>query len=124
VTLALHAIGDAAVRAALDAFARWPAEARARLRPRIEHAQLVHPDDFGRFAALGVVASMQPSHAATDPRAGAAAVGGARGARRLRLAHARGGGRRARVRFRRADRADRPAGRSVGRDHGPAKDAR
>jgi len=80
VTLALHAIGDAAVRAALDAFARWPAGARARLRPRIEHAQLVHPDDFGRFAALGVVASMQPSHAATD-RALAQRLWGERGAR-------------------------------------------
>jgi len=80
VTLALHAIGDAAVRAALDAFARWPAGARARLRPRIEHAQLVHPEDFGRFKELGVVASMQPAHSATD-RALAERLWGGRDAR-------------------------------------------
>ena len=80
VTLALHAIGDAAVRAALDAFARWPAAERARLRPRIEHAQLVHPDDVGRFRALGVIASMQPAHSATD-RALARKLWGERDAR-------------------------------------------
>jgi predicted amidohydrolase YtcJ len=65
--LAVHAIGDAANRAALDGLeatrARW--EAR-RLRPRIEHAQLLHPSDLARFAALGVTASMQPSHAPSD----------------------------------------------------------
>jgi hypothetical protein len=58
----IHAIGDAAVRTALDAFAAIPVADLARLpcRPRIEHAQLVHPDDVPRFARLGVVASMQP----------------------------------------------------------------
>lgn len=65
-TLALHAIGDAATRTALDAFAAWPAAERARLRPRIEHAQLVADSDRARFAELGVVASMQPSHATSD----------------------------------------------------------
>jgi predicted amidohydrolase YtcJ len=65
-TLALHAIGDAATRAALDAFARWPAADRQRLRPRIEHAQLVHPADRPRFRELGVIASMQPTHAVSD----------------------------------------------------------
>ncbi len=65
-SLALHAIGDAAVRAALDHFASWPAQDRARLRPRIEHAQLVAPGDLARFAALGVVASMQPTHCTSD----------------------------------------------------------
>ena len=65
-TLALHAIGDAATRAALDAFARWPSADRRRLRPRVEHAQLVHPDDFARFEELGVIASMQPTHAVSD----------------------------------------------------------
>ena len=79
LTLALHAIGDRATRAALDAFARWPAAARARLRPRIEHAQLVHPDDVPRFAALDVIASMQPVHALSD-RALAERVWGARDA--------------------------------------------
>ncbi|MEO6461791.1 MAG: amidohydrolase family protein, partial [Candidatus Eisenbacteria bacterium] len=65
-SLALHAIGDAATRAALDVFAAWPAAERARLRPRIEHAQLVDPADVPRFGALGVVASMQPQHAVAD----------------------------------------------------------
>jgi predicted amidohydrolase YtcJ len=76
--LAVHAIGDAANRAVLDALEatreRW---APRRLRPRIEHAQLLHPDDLARFAALGVTASMQPSHAPSD-RAVAEAVWGAR----------------------------------------------
>ena len=64
---AIHAIGDAAVRAALDAIAALPPEQRRlRLPHRIEHAQLVHPDDLDRFAQLGVVASMQPLHATAD----------------------------------------------------------
>src|SRR4051812_6080372 len=65
--LAVHAIGDAANRAVLDALAatreRWHPRG---LRPRIEHAQLLHPVDLGRFAELGVTASMQPSHAPSD----------------------------------------------------------
>jgi predicted amidohydrolase YtcJ len=76
--LAVHAIGDAANRAVLDAFAttreRWQPRG---LRPRIEHAQLLHPDDLARFAELGVTASMQPSHATSD-RAVAEAAWGAR----------------------------------------------
>jgi hypothetical protein len=76
--LAVHAIGDAANRAVLDALEatreRW---APRRLRPRIEHAQLLHPDDLARFAALGVTASMQPSHAPSD-RSLAEAVWGTR----------------------------------------------
>ena len=39
---------------------------RKRLRHRIEHAQLVHPDDLRRFGALGVIASVQPVHATSD----------------------------------------------------------
>ena len=65
--LAVHAIGDAANRAVLDALAatrgRW--EPRG-LRPRIEHAQILDPADLVRFAGLGVTASMQPSHAPSD----------------------------------------------------------
>ena len=64
---AIHAIGDRAVHAALDALATLPPEQRQlRLPHRVEHAQLVHPDDLPRFAALGVVASMQPIHATAD----------------------------------------------------------
>ena len=59
----LHAIGDAAVRQALDAYeALGPGEAASR-RHRVEHIETLHPTDLPRFAGLGVVASMQPMHA-------------------------------------------------------------
>ncbi|HYH79464.1 MAG TPA: amidohydrolase, partial [Longimicrobium sp.] len=65
----LHAIGDAANRQALDAFERAarvnPAQPR---RHRIEHAQVLAPDDIARFRRLGVIASMQPTHATSDMR--------------------------------------------------------
>jgi len=71
---AIHAIGDAANRRVLDAFAKakdilGPQPEGARLINRIEHAQLLHPDDIPRFAQLGVVASMQPLHATSDMHA-------------------------------------------------------
>ncbi|MBI4864430.1 MAG: amidohydrolase [Candidatus Riflebacteria bacterium] len=60
----VHAIGDGAVRMALDAFesaaSRHP---KIRLGHRIEHIEVVDPSDVPRFAKLGVVASMQPYHA-------------------------------------------------------------
>ena len=56
----MHAIGDHANSLALDAFAATGA------RGRIEHAQLLTPDDLGRFAELGIVASVQPEHAVDD----------------------------------------------------------
>jgi predicted amidohydrolase YtcJ len=62
VPVAVHAIGDRANRDALDAFAAVP----DAIRPRIEHAQCLHPDDIPRFAQLGVTASIQPSMAVTD----------------------------------------------------------
>jgi predicted amidohydrolase YtcJ len=67
--LAFHAIGDKANRIALDVF-----EAVAKANPprdrrdRIEHAQVVAPEDLPRFAKLNVIASMQPSHQTTDMR--------------------------------------------------------
>ncbi len=65
--VAVHAIGDAANRAALDAFERSQDTWReAGLRPRIEHAQLLADEEFGRFGALGVAASVQFSHAPSD----------------------------------------------------------
>jgi predicted amidohydrolase YtcJ len=70
--LAVHAIGDRANHETLNAFARlrdFESErigTGARLRHRIEHVQALHPDDAGRLAALGVVASMQPIHATSD----------------------------------------------------------
>jgi predicted amidohydrolase YtcJ len=61
--LELHAIGDAAVRQALDAYeGLGPGEAAAA-RHRVEHIETIHPEDLPRFAGLGVVASMQPMHA-------------------------------------------------------------
>lgn len=65
--LAVHAIGDAANRAALDGFAATTESWRAAgLRHRIEHAQCVDPSDTARFAAIGVAASVQFSHATSD----------------------------------------------------------
>ena len=67
IAVAVHAIGDRAVRSVLDAFeAASATRAVPALSSRIEHAQLVHPDDLGRFAALGVAASMQPAHCTAD----------------------------------------------------------
>ena len=67
LSVAIHAIGDHAVRVALDAFESCgPALGRLRLPPRIEHAQLVDDQDLRRFAELGVAASMQPQHCVTD----------------------------------------------------------
>lgn len=67
--IALHAIGDAGNRKALDWFetvlAEDPEGAKA-VRWRIEHAQILDPADIPRFAKLGIVASMQPSHAIGD----------------------------------------------------------
>jgi predicted amidohydrolase YtcJ len=62
--IAVHAIGDKANRDVLDAFSR--AGVGAAQRFRIEHAQVVAPGDFARFAKLGVIASMQPTHATSD----------------------------------------------------------
>jgi predicted amidohydrolase YtcJ len=62
--LAVHAIGDRGNRDVLDAFAA--AGVTADRRFRIEHAQVVAPEDFRRFAQLGVIASMQPTHATSD----------------------------------------------------------
>ena len=63
----VHAIGDAANRAALDAFeATHDVWAPLGLRQRIEHAQCLAPEDVGRFAELGIACSVQFSHAPSD----------------------------------------------------------
>lgn len=59
-----HAIGDRANRIALDVYEA--ADVSADDRHRIEHAQIVHPDDIPRFMELGVIAAMQPTHATSD----------------------------------------------------------
>lgn len=72
IQVEIHAIGDRANRIVLDlyeqAFAAVPVRERAVADPRwrIEHSQIVHPDDLPRFKSLGVIASMQPSHAIGD----------------------------------------------------------
>jgi hypothetical protein len=65
--LAVHAIGDRANRQVLDAYERLlPEFPNDSGRHRIEHAQVVDPADISRFAALGVIAAMQPIHATSD----------------------------------------------------------
>jgi len=60
----IHAIGDGAVRTALDALE--PTVGRVPLMPRVEHAQLVSPEDVPRFGRSGVAASVQPVHLRSD----------------------------------------------------------
>jgi predicted amidohydrolase YtcJ len=60
----IHAIGDAAVRAALEILA--PTASRVPLMPRLEHVQLLDPADRASFAAAGIAASVQPVHLGTD----------------------------------------------------------
>ncbi|MBL8549615.1 MAG: amidohydrolase [Hyphomonadaceae bacterium] len=67
--IALHAIGDRANRLGLDFFAETFADAPEALRAarwRIEHAQVIDHRDLPRFGRMGVIASMQPSHAISD----------------------------------------------------------
>jgi len=66
--LAVHAIGDEGVHQTLDAFeaARAAVPEAADLPLRLEHAQVVRPEDVARLAPLNVVASMQPTHATSD----------------------------------------------------------
>jgi predicted amidohydrolase YtcJ len=76
LSLAIHAIGDLANHEVLNAFAqlREYEQQLARHRPgdqqplrhRIEHVQVLHPDDAARLAQIGVIASMQPIHAPSD----------------------------------------------------------
>jgi hypothetical protein len=66
--LCSHAIGDRANRVTLDVYERaYASTLEPRdLRWRIEHAQHLHPDDIARFAELGVIAAMQPTHCTSD----------------------------------------------------------
>ncbi|MCU0732653.1 MAG: amidohydrolase [Hyphomonas sp.] len=64
VQLAIHAIGDLANRRILEAYEAGGYD--KSLRWRIEHAQVIHPDDLARVAQNGLIASMQPSHAIGD----------------------------------------------------------
>lgn len=91
--VATHAIGDRGNREVLDVFGRVLEGARDH-RWRIEHAQIVAPDDLARFAKLGVIASMQPTHATSDmpwaeDRVGPERIVGAYAWRQLRDSGAR-----------------------------------
>ncbi|HLU48467.1 MAG TPA: amidohydrolase, partial [Planctomycetota bacterium] len=94
---AIHAIGDRAIRELLDLYERIDGYDKIDARSmgtmkavdaigffRIEHAQHIHPDDLGRFAKLGVVASMQPYHAIDDGRWAEGRIG----AERLKTSYA------------------------------------
>lgn len=60
-----HAIGDAAVRYVLDLYGSYLKTANDR-RWRVEHAQIVHPDDFDRFSQFNIIPSIQSTHATSD----------------------------------------------------------
>lgn len=88
LSVSVHAIGDRANRNILDILevVRQDEEAggRRRLRHRIEHVQVLHPNDLPRLARLDVIASMQPIHATSDMRMAERFWG----AERCRLAYA------------------------------------
>ncbi len=66
--LAIHAIGDKANRDVLDLYETYFNDnpSSKTLRHRIEHVQVVNPDDFNRFSKLNLIASMEPAHAVED----------------------------------------------------------
>lgn len=66
ITPAVHAIGDRANAAVLDAFEQVRPSGWHGRGATIEHAQLLRRDDLARFAALGIIASVQPEHAMDD----------------------------------------------------------
>jgi predicted amidohydrolase YtcJ len=64
--IAIHAIGDRGNLVAIDAMEQALGGSRPELRFRLEHAQILRLDDIGRLAKLGIIASMQPTHATSD----------------------------------------------------------
>lgn len=75
----VHAIGDAGNRQVLDGFARLVKQTGTQnLRHRIEHAQVVAPSDIPRFKTIGIIPSMQPTHATSDMNMAEARVGAER----------------------------------------------
>jgi predicted amidohydrolase YtcJ len=74
--IGFHAIGDRAARMALDAFAYAIEKSNKKdLRFRIEHDQVIAPEDFKKYKTLGVIASMQPNHLLTDMNWAEARIG-------------------------------------------------
>lgn len=76
--VAVHAIGDAANRQALDSFAEIRPTYGDKFRNRIEHAQVIDVADVPRFAELRIIASVQPTHATSDKAMAEDRVGAAR----------------------------------------------
>ena len=73
ISMAVHAIGDRANHEVLNAYSQLKEfenslyiQSKTRLRHRIEHVQILHPDDVERLSALNIIASMQPIHATSD----------------------------------------------------------
>lgn len=69
ISLAIHAIGDRANREVINGFSHLHAAGffeKCVVQPRMEHVQLIQPEDLREMASLGVTASMQPSHAVSD----------------------------------------------------------
>ena len=64
--VAVHAIGDAGARQVLDAFDAVPERVRRRVRPRLEHAQMMTDEDIDRMGELAAIASIQPIHLRSD----------------------------------------------------------
>lgn len=87
LSMAVHAIGDRAVHEVLDGFTQLRAYEDERhlpaLRHRIEHVQIIHPDDAARLGQMQIIASMQPIHAISDMQAAERYWGG-----RTQLAYA------------------------------------
>jgi predicted amidohydrolase YtcJ len=77
--IGFHAIGDRGARMALDAFAYAEQKSNKKnLRFRIEHDQVIAPEDFQKYKQLGVIASVQPNHLLTDMNWAEAHIGPAR----------------------------------------------
>lgn len=70
LSMSIHAIGDRANHEVLAAYAQLREfekhEGLPKLRHRLEHAQIVHPEDFRKFSELDIIASVQPIHATSD----------------------------------------------------------
>jgi predicted amidohydrolase YtcJ len=84
LAIAIHAIGDAGIRNAIDAIELLREGGAVAGRARVEHVQVLSPADLPRLAPLGIVASMQPVHATSDMPWAEARVG----PERIRLAYA------------------------------------
>jgi predicted amidohydrolase YtcJ len=75
----VHAIGDAGNKQILDTFAKEiPANKALDKRHRIEHAQVVTPSDIPRFKSIGIIPSMQPTHATSDKNMAETRIGAER----------------------------------------------